>query len=151
MLKKRAPRELAPVSHKGGRAIRQRLSAGRRSHAPIGFSRGQLSLEALISFSILLSAISLLVFSAQSLGRGLGRTAAAASEEYVLSYKALCLDEASLSTHFSVARISPFGNMSSDNKTLFSRQGLSAGEPLFFGATSSTDGFYAQQTAFEPV
>ncbi len=121
-----------------------------RHHAPTA-SRGQLSLEAIASMAVFLSAISILVFAAQSLGAHLGKAAVSASEEYELSYKALCLDEASLSMHFSEARMPPLGNLSSDNKSLASKQGLSAGERLFFGATSSPDGFYAQQTAFEPV
>ena len=116
-----------------------------------GARRGQLSLEALLAFAILLSALSVIIFSATSIGNRLGLAAEEAAEGYSLSYSALCLDEAALSMHHAYFAMAPIAGAEVRGRSITPYSYAPARQHLFFGASTESDDYDVLQSENEPV
>lgn len=112
--------------------------------------RGQLSLEALISFAALLSAFSVLIFAAQNLGERAGFSIAESSERYAVSYAALVLDEAAGSMRYSSYPILNSSRFKITGEKISSKSRPEAEERLFYDATKGTD-VYGGTAGYEPI
>lgn len=114
--------------------------------------RAQSSTEALISFAALLSALAILVFSAQKLSDRFEESAQASCERISLAHRALLLDSAassglSLSIQENLSGISFLerGRASSAARS-------SVSEPLFHNASIGSEGkMHVQKNSATPV
>lgn len=113
--------------------------------------RGQLSLEALLAMAVFLSAIAILVFSAEKIGEGLRLSSRSSSERYSLSYEALSIDTAAGSLASSRFEHKLSGVPSQDGRWLQSKSHPSVREPLFHEVSAGqSGGFYVQKFQAEP-
>ncbi len=114
--------------------------------------KGQLSLEALLAFAALLSALSMLVFSSEKMAEQLRHSAGLSAEDYSLSYEALCLDTAAGSLGSSLFAHNLSGAPSQDGMWLYSHARPSARQMLFHEVTQSQEGtLNVQKQDYEPV
>lgn len=115
-------------------------------------ARGQLSLEALLSFAALLSAFAVLIAAASHLGGRLALSSEEAAYKYSASYLALCLDEAAQSTRFSAFKIAPSSILGiTGNRTIYARSYPAVNESLFYEAWTKGNNYGVQQSDFEPI
>ena len=125
----------------------------KKLHAPAqGQSKGQTSLEALLSFAVLLAALCILCFSAQRMANGFSGSIELSKSRAALSYDALAIDTA--------ADALPGSQMPSGLSCvpIKGSRGIAAGghptitEPLFHMIFSSQEGnLYVQKNPAEPV
>jgi len=114
-------------------------------------NRGQLSLEALLAFTVLISALSVLIFAAQGLGQRFARSAGESAAQYSASYSALCLDEAAQSMWGADFRVAQQGGFTVGNGGIFSTAYPSAGEKFFHNITYGAGRYDVQNQGQEPV
>ncbi len=115
-------------------------------------NRGQLSLEALFAMAVFLSAVAILIFSAEKIGEGLRLSSQSSSERYSLSYEALSIDTAAGSLASSRFERNLSGVPSQDGRWLNSGSHPSVREPLFHEVSAGqAGGFYVQKFLAEPV
>lgn len=114
--------------------------------------RGQISLEALLAMAAFLSALAVLVFSAEKIGEGLRGSSLGSSERYSLSYQALSIDTAAGSLPSSRFERNLSGVPSQDGRWLKSILRPSVREQLFHEVSAGqSGGLYVQKFPAEPV
>lgn len=112
--------------------------------------KGQLSLEALLAFAILLSALSVLIFAAQGLGGRLDGIAGESAARYSASYAALCLDEAAQSMGASSFRVAQPEGLAVENNGILSADYPPANEKFFHNITYGAGAYVVQNRRIEP-
>lgn len=119
----------------------------------IGISfKGQTSLEALIAFSVLLSALCILCFSAQGMAGAFSESVEMSAERAALSCEALLLDTAADALPASQMPSGILGIPAANGSAISSRQHPEISEPLFHRISISQDGkLYVQKNPSEPV
>ncbi len=114
--------------------------------------RGQLSLEALLAMAAFLSALAILIFSAEKISEGLYQSSRTSSERYSLSYQALSIDTAAGSLPSSRFERNLSGVPSQDGWRLISISRPLVREPMFHEVSvGQAGGFYVQKFPAEPV
>jgi hypothetical protein len=113
-------------------------------------TKGQATLEALLSLAVLLSAFALLMASAQNLGALLNAVSQSSSERYLLSYESLSIDTAAslpgtVSAH-------PARSLPSEKGNGLRSPYANVSQPVFHKISSDSSGnFYADSECCEPV
>ncbi|MEM4633533.1 MAG: hypothetical protein QW275_00055 [Candidatus Anstonellaceae archaeon] len=111
-------------------------------------NKGQLSLEALLSISILLAGFAILMASAKSFSSSFTDSISQASQKNSLSYSALCLDTAAYALHGAHAELKQ--NLSLDEQGFLVAGGQR--ERLIHRATSSVGGkIYVESKSKNPI
>jgi len=114
--------------------------------------RGQLSLEALLAFSALLIALSIIALSGKNNLLSLNSAAETAHERFSLSYLAFCADEAAQSLSKTSFTLQPGAFPVDGGGKLASKKRGSLREFLFHNASMSQKGvIHVQTTGQEPI